>query len=198
MLLVEIWTVAQTNEGSAVLLRTAQKNIAVPIFIGQLEAQSMLIGMGEISLPRPLTHDLMLSLLESQNLVLDRAEIHELRESVFHARLVISGGWNGGAPLYLDCRPSDALCLAARRKCPILVSAEVISLAGIPAEFIAEAMQGAKGKASPGGDELTPEEKRRRLLDQLAEAVDNEDYEQAAKIRDAIKDMDGTSRGEDF
>jgi len=51
MLRAEVWTIVQTGEGNAVLLRTLQKNVAVPIFIGQLEVQSMLIGMEELTLP---------------------------------------------------------------------------------------------------------------------------------------------------
>jgi len=193
MLSAEIWTVVQTDEGNAVLLRTLQKNIAVPIFIGQLEAQSMLVGMEEVRLPRPLTHDLLLNLLESQDLVLDKVEIHGLRENVFYARLVISGGrQKDGHPLYLDCRPSDALCLATRRKCPVLVSGEVISLAGIPVDFFVEALQDdEETNFPPGGRHPLEEKHRQRLLEQLAVAVEKEEYEQAAKIRDVIKAMEG-------
>ncbi|MCL2190391.1 MAG: DUF151 domain-containing protein [Treponema sp.] len=187
MLHAEIWTVVQTGEGNAVLLRTLQKNIAVPIFIGQLEAQSMLAGMEDRRLPRPLTHDLLLNLLESQDLVLDRVEIHGLKENVFYARLVIDG--DRRAPLHLDCRPSDALCLAARRKCPVLISGEVISLAGIPVDFFIEALQ--DGDFSGGGKHPLEERHRQRLVEQLADAVEKEEYEQAAKIRDVIKAMDG-------
>jgi len=198
MLRAEVWTIVQTGEGNAVLLRILQKNIAVPIFIGQLEVQSMLIGMEELSLPRPLTHDLFLSLLESQNLILDRVEVHEIRDNVFYARLVIGEDRRAGKPsLHLDCRPSDALCLATRRKCPVFVSEGVIGLAGIPADFFVEALQDVDepGLSCGGGDgKNLAEEKRRRLLEQLAEAVEKEEYEQAAKIRDVIRALEGMDR----
>jgi len=196
MLYAEIWTIVQTSEGNAVLLRTLQSGITVPIFIGQLEVNSMLIGMEEVSLPRPMTHDLILNLLESQGLSLDRVEIHELRDSVFYARLVVSGSRHGGAhPLHLDCRPSDALCLAARRKCPVLISEDVLNLAGIPADFFIEALHGGEEAGFPRAEKIPPEEKhRRQLLDQLAVAVEKEEYEQAAKIRDIIKAMEGMNR----
>jgi len=191
MLPAEIWTVVQTNDGNAVLLRTLQKNTAVPIFIGQLEVQSMLVGMEERRLPRPLSHDLLLNLLESQDLHLDCVEIHELRESVFYARLVISGGRHGTeSPLHMDCRPSDALCLAARRKCPILISSEIIGLVGIPVDVFIEALQDNDEAGFMRSEKTTLEKKRRRLLDQLADAVEKEEYEQAAQIRDAINAMD--------
>jgi len=191
MLPAEIWTVVQTNEGNAVLLRTMQRNIAIPIFIGQLEVQSMLIGMEELSIPRPLSHDLLLSLIESQDLNLDRVEIHGLRDNVFYARLVIIGGKHDGEnPLHLDCRPSDALCLSTRRKCPVLISTEVISLAGIPIDFFIEALQDGDETGFLGKGKSSSEDKRRRLIEQLSEAVEKEEYEQAAKIRDIIKAME--------
>ena len=190
MLHAEIWTVVQTNEGNAVLLRTLQKNIAVPIFIGQLEVQSMLIGMEDLRIPRPLTHDLLLNLLESQNLVLHKVEIYGLKENVFYARLVIGGDRQN--TMNLDCRPSDALCLAARRKCPVLISGEVISLAGVPVDFFIEALQyGEEADFSRGEKHPLEKKHRQRLLEQLADAVEKEEYEQAAKIRDVIKAMEG-------
>jgi len=200
MLPAEIWTIVQTSEGNAVLLRTMQKNIALPIFIGQLEVQSMLIGMEELSLPRPLSHDLLLSLIESQDLNLDRVEIHGLRDNVFYARLVIIGGKHDGEnPLHLDCRPSDALCLSIRRKCPVLISTEVISMAGIPIDFFIEALQDGDETGFLGKGKSSLEDKRRRLLEKLSEAVEKEEYEQAAKIRDIIKAMEeGIDKEADF
>jgi len=195
LLPAEIWTIVQTSEGNAVLLRAIQKDIAVPIFIGKLEAQSMLIGMENYSLPRPLTHDLLINLLDSQNLILDRVEIHEVKDSVFYARLVIAGNQHGvGNPLQLDCRPSDALCLATRRKCPVLISTDVISLAGVPVDVFIEALQDDGEAAFPDGGNFPREEKRRLLFEKLAEAVEKEEYEQAAKLRDVIKALEKMDR----
>ena len=58
----EIWTIARTDQGNAVLVRPIGSESAVPIFIGQLEAQSILIGLGNVPMPRPLTHDLFITL----------------------------------------------------------------------------------------------------------------------------------------
>ena len=182
MLRAEIWTVVQTGEGNAVLLRPRNQNVAVPIFIGQLEIQSILAGKEGISLPRPLTHDLFLNLLDSLNLVLDRMEIHEIKDNTFHARLVITGGvYSADKPLVLDSRPSDALGLAVRRKCPILIASEIVSETGISLELFINAFK---------QDGSAQEEKRGRLIDRLNQAVEMEEYEQAAKIRDMLKDME--------
>jgi len=186
MLQVEIWTVAQTSEGNVVLLRPLEKNIVIPVFVGQLEIQSILIGMEDISLPRPLTHDLFLSLLESQGLALDRVEIQELKGNTFHARLVISGGkYAADKPLILDSRPSDALGLATRRKCPIMVSPDIIKQTGITADFFMDML----GEEKKAGDANDNQERRNRLQRQLNEAVEKEEYEEAAKIRDMLNEM---------
>ena len=189
MLHAEIWAIAQTREGSAVLLRPRHKNIAVPIFVGQFEVQSILIAREGMILPRPLTHDLLLKLIDSQNLVLERVEIHDLKDNTFHARLVLSGGTHASdKPLVLDSRPSDAFGLATRRKCPILVSARIVNETGIPLDLFVDSLDGNKAFSKGGISPL--EEERLRLLEQLDEAVEHEDYEQAAEIRDILKRME--------
>jgi bifunctional DNase/RNase len=186
MLQAEIWTVAQTNEGNVVLLRPLGKNIAIPVFVGQLEIQSILIGMEDISMPRPLTHDLFLSLLTSLGLTLDRVEVQELKGNTFHARLVISGGkYSVDKPLILDSRPSDALGLATRRKCPILVSPDIVKQTGIAMDLFMD-MLGENKKSGVADDN---QEKRNMLQRRLNEAVEKEEYEDAAKIRDMLNDL---------
>ena len=186
MLQVEIWTVAQTSEGNVVLLRPLDKNIVIPVFVGQLEIQSILIGMEDISLPRPLTHDLFLSLLTSLGLTLDRVEVQELKGNTFHARLVISGGkYSVDKPLILDSRPSDALGLATRRKCPILVSPDIVKQTGIAVDLFMD-MLGDNKKSGVANDN---QEKRNMLQRQLNEAVEKEEYEEAAKIRDMLNEL---------
>jgi bifunctional DNase/RNase len=210
MLDAEIWTIVQTKDGSAVLLRPKNMDLAVPIFVGQLEIQSILIGREGLSLPRPLTHDLFLSLIQSQNLALERVEIHELKENTFHARLVINGGVYAGSieekPLILDSRPSDALALATRQKCPILVSSDIVRQAGvaldifvstlgtsIPGTGAAAASPFAGNSPAAKVEAFSQAENRRRLLQQMNMAVAKEEYEQAAKIRDMLKEMDSES-----
>ena len=182
MLSAEIWSIAQTSQGSAILLRPRDLGIAVPIFIGQLELQSILIGREGLSLPRPLTHDLFLNMLRRLALTLERVEVHDLKDNTFHARLVISGReFSEEEPLILDSRPSDAFALAVRRRCPILVSSTVVEQAGIPLEFFLDGME--EGEDHSAREE--PEEYR-RLLEQLNQAVAAEEYERAAEIRDML------------
>jgi bifunctional DNase/RNase len=195
MMSAEIWSIAQNSQGSAILLRPQGLDVAVPIFIGQLEMQSILIGREGITLPRPLTHDLFLNLLSRLNLAIRRAEVYELRDNTFHARLVISGGeFTNEKPLVLDSRPSDAIALAVRRRYPILIASTVVEQAGIPLDFFIEAMEEAETPeaAVPGLFENEDGEagRHRVLLEQLNQAVAAEEYERAAEIRDMLKLME--------
>lgn len=185
MLQAEIWTIIQTKEGCAVLLRPLTKNIVVPIFTGQLEIQSIIIGRENMHLPRPLTHDLILNFMDSLKLTLDRVEIHNLIDNTFHARIIVTGrDYAGENPLALDCRPSDALGLAARKKCPILLSPALVRQAGISLDIFSDVLDVG----------VTPsEEKRRSLMRQLSTAVEEEEYEKAAKIRDMLKELESGS-----
>jgi len=123
-----IWTVAQTDQGNVVLVRPKGSDLAVPIFIGQLETQSILIGMGGVEVPRPLTHDLVLSVLSSLRAEVSRIEIHDLREGTFYARLILSVE---GGEVLVDARPSDAIGIAVRASCPVFIAESVVEEAGI-------------------------------------------------------------------
>lgn len=193
MLSAEIWSIVQTNQGNAVLLRPRELGIAVPIFIGQLEMQSILIGREGVNLPRPLTHDLFLNMLRRLGLSLERVEVHELKDSTFHARLIISGGrFSEEHPLIMDSRPSDAFALAVRRRCPILVASPLVEQAGMPLDFFLDGLEKAEENASaPSAEGFSPEtEKNRKLLEQLNRAVAAEEYELAAEIRDMLNKRD--------
>jgi bifunctional DNase/RNase len=182
MFLAEIWSIAQTSQGNAVLLRPQGLEVAVPIFIGQLELQSILIGREGVTLPRPLTHDLFLNMLGRVNLAIKRVEVFELKDNTFHARLIITGGeYTNEKPLVLDSRPSDAFALAVRRRYPIYIAKLVVEQTGIPLDFFIEAMEEAdeNGETDAGNYQT--------LLDQLNRAVADEEYERAAEIRDLLK-----------
>jgi bifunctional DNase/RNase len=204
MLSAEIWSIAQTNQGSAVLLRPRGLNIAVPIFIGQLEIQSILIGREGVNLPRPLTHDLLLNMLQRMSLSIDKVEVHELRDNTFHARLVVLGReFTEEKPLIIDSRPSDAFALAVRRRCPIFIDSKVIEQAGIPLEVFMEEINevgdidpltmeaagaGTLPEDSPGTTSF--DTRYRELFEMLNHAVEEEEYERAAEIRDMLLLLD--------
>jgi len=176
MYLSEIWSILKTSHGNAILLKPKDKEIAVPIFIGTLEMQSILIGKEGVSLSRPHTHDLFLNMLAHVNLLVKKVEVYELKDDVFHARLIITGGeYTKENPLILDSRPSDAFAIAARKKCPIYLASSIIEQTGVPLSFFINDI------------EEETEDKYRSLKEQLEQAVAEEEYEQAAEIRDLLK-----------
>ena len=195
-----IWTVAQTDQGNVVLVRPKGSDLAVPIFIGQLETQSILIGMGGVDVPRPLTHDLMLSVLSALRTEVSRIEIHDLREGTFYARLILRAE---GGDVLVDARPSDAIGIAVRAGCPVFIAESVVEEAGISVSLVAglHAESEAAAPHSDGetaSDDLVPGSLIRsssgpeldRLRSELDGAVADEDYERAAAIRDKIKELE--------
>jgi len=172
----EIWSFLKTSHGNAVLLKPKNLDVAVPIFIGTLEMQSILMGKEGANAARPHTHDLFLNMLGSVNLSVKKVEVLEIKDDVFHARLIITGGeYTSEKPLILDSRPSDAFAIAARKKCPIFMATSVIEQAGIPLSFFINEI------------EEYSDDKYSSLREQLEQAVAEEEYEQAAEIRDLLR-----------
>jgi bifunctional DNase/RNase len=173
----------------------------VPIFVGQLEAQSILIGFGDVKVKRPLTCDLFLELVRKIGLTLFRVEVHEIRDNTFFARLLLAGKeFSETKPLVLDSRPSDAFALAVRHKCPVFVSPRVVEQAGIPADLVIEDVGEFAKESDPSAGRGSPPEhptklpsrtkpltaKRRGLQTELEQAVAAEEYERAAELRDLL------------
>ncbi len=180
----EIWTVARTDQGNAVLVRPLGAEVAVPIFIGQLETQSILIGMGNVPMPRPLTHDLILSLFSELGTELQRIEITNLKEGTYFAKLVLQ---QNEQKMVIDARPSDAMGIAVRKKCPIFIAEAVVDEAGIPLSSITEQNLSSE-------DTDPQEQEREKLQKELDKAVSEENYEEAARIRDRLNELDDTNQ----
>ncbi|MCL2442770.1 MAG: bifunctional nuclease family protein [Treponema sp.] len=171
----EIWSILKTNHGNAILLKPKDSDLAVPIFIGTLEMQSILIAKEGVSLSRPHTHDLFLNMLSHVNLSVKRVEIFEFKNDVFHARLIITGGeYTKEKPLILDSRPSDAFAIATREKCPIYMASSIVQQTGVPLSIFINEL------------EEYSDDQYRSLKKQLEQAIAEEEYEQAAEIRDLL------------
>jgi uncharacterized protein len=178
----EVWTVAKADQGSAVLIKPVGSDIAVPIFIGPLEAQSILIGLASHKMPRPLTHDLFIDTLDQLGSRIVRIEITELKEGTFFARLLLN---QQGNDYSIDSRPSDCIALAVRTKCPIYIDEGVVDEAGI-------SITSVKGQVEMNETEEDREKEARldELQKQLEKAVEQENYEEAAILRDKIRQME--------
>lgn len=114
-----------------VLLKDASERRALPIYIGQDQARSILGVLEQQDVPRPLTHDLMVNVFLAWNLKLDKIIINSLQDNTFYALLCMK---LGKKEKNIDCRPSDAIAIAVRLGCPIWVMEEVLLDASIPVD----------------------------------------------------------------
>ena len=183
----DIWTVVKAQDGNAVLIRPTGSDSVVPIFVDPSIAHSIVMGLGDVNAARPLTHDLFVSVLGRLDAEINRIEITAINDSIFYARLILL---QEDEEMVVDARPSDCVALAVRVKCPIFIDEEVVSHAGMPASSVSGVDDGdrSRGRRRQGGrsddNSLLAD-----LQKELDAAVQDEDYEQAAKIRDRINEL---------
>jgi len=178
---------SQTQTGAyALVLEETEGTRRLPIIIGSNEAQAIAIELENMSPTRPLTHDLFKTFAEEFNIDIQEVIIYNFVDGVFYGKLVCSDGKN---EVELDCRPSDAIALAVRFKCPIYTHEHILNAAaferddsgtGIKPIVGAEVQQTEEDET--GFSEYTNEE----LEEALNEALGREDYEEATLIRDEL------------
>ncbi|MCO4821143.1 MAG: bifunctional nuclease family protein [Flavobacteriaceae bacterium] len=186
---------SQTQNGAyALILNEVDGDRKLPIVIGAFEAQSIAIALEkEIKPPRPLTHDLFKNFSDRYDIVIKQVIIHKLVDGVFYSSLICE---RDKIEEIIDARTSDAIALALRFDAPIFTYKNILDKAGIylkvnPSkdeepddnilldEVLAEEIETKSTDSFKG---KTIEE----LNNLLSEAVNNEDYETAARIRDEI------------
>ena len=185
---------SQTQNGAyALILNEVEGDRKLPIVIGAFEAQSIAIALEkEIRPPRPLTHDLFKNFSDRFDIVVKQVIIHKLVDGVFYSSLICE---RDKIEEIIDARTSDAIALALRFKAPIFTYKNILDKAGIYLkvnpnkdneddsilvdDMVVEELEGASEESYKG---KTLEE----LNTLLDDAVTNEDYEKAAKIRDEI------------
>jgi len=159
----------------------------LPIVIGMFEAQAIAIEIEKIIPNRPMTHDLFKSFADSFQFEIDRIIISEMKEGVFYAKILCK---NELTEVEIDSRPSDAIAIAVRFGAGIFCSEKVIAEAGI--EFSEEEKrQDTKTSKSVQKEGALRESSLKdysldKLNQMLDKAINNEDYEHAARIRDEI------------
>ena len=185
MILINSMHVSLSNMGFVVFLRSGTDKRTLPIFIGAPEAQAIALHLDHVTVPRPLTHDLLKTIMDNLECRMKRVEICALQENTFFARMILE--WNG-VESEIDARPSDAIAMALRFTAPIYVADEVMETAGV---MLAETTEGGAGpNAEPPGHRLAPVEV---LKQKLAKAVAEERYEDAATLRDELKKLAQTN-----
>lgn len=158
-----------TNQFLMLLIDDAGKRL-LPIVIGQWEAQSIAWNMQGIEMQRPLTHDLFKEVIDNIDYTVSRILINDLKENTFYAQIELQAK---NKNFDLDSRPSDAVAIALRVNAPIFVAEAVIDKAAVKIE----------------DDNKILLKNGFNLDEQLQKAIDTEDYEHAAVLRDKIKEL---------
>ncbi len=177
-------SVSITNLGFIVFLKGDDPDRVLPIFIGANEAQSIALALNRQPPPRPMTHDLLKTMLESLDAAVVRAEITEIKDNTFFGRVFVKKA--GVEDMDFDARPSDSLALALRWSAPIFVHRRVFAEAAVPVAKQKEGEAKMETHESTAPAPVTPAEKLRVAL---KKAVQEEHYEEAARLRDELKRM---------
>lgn len=182
-----------TGGAYALLLKEVYGIRRLPIIIGSFEAQSIALEMEGIKAPRPLTHDLLKTVIEHLGASVTEVVIDALKDNTFHAKIKIEVA---SFIHEIDSRPSDAIALAVRTGSPLYVAEDVMRLAAfvpssedIDEEISPESESFEDEQMSD--KKISKETKLAELQDQLREAIEKEDYERAAKLRDEINKIKG-------
>jgi hypothetical protein len=140
---IESIRVSMMNYQQVVILREKEAERFLPIWIGPAEANAIAIKLQEVSVPRPLTHDLLNSIILALGASVNHIIVCDLHDDTFYAKVILDAD---GKQLEIDSRPSDAMALAVRANVPIYAEESVLDKAGI----IIDKETGKPKPASPG------------------------------------------------
>ena len=179
---------SQTQSGAyALVLGEVSGRRRLPIIIGAFEAQAIAIEIEKMTPSRPLTHDLFKSFAQAYHITVQEIVIYNLVDGIFYSKLMC---FDGKRTVEIDARTSDAIAIAVRFDCPIYTYEFILSTAGIVIEGndfvylenINDAQEEKVVSPAGGFNALSVDELKTRLQEALAE----ESYEKAAKIRDEL------------
>lgn len=173
---------------SLVLTEDSGQKRRFSVLIGESEAQSIALKLNNAKSPRPLSHDLMNSIINMLEAKLLKVVIYDMVNDIFYSELYLL---HAGKSIVVDARTSDAVALAVRSNAPIYINSDILDIVGTVIEPEADMDDKSEMPASVSLDNLTndilnrlPEAKLQELLDQ---AIKEERYEMAAMIRDEME-----------
>jgi uncharacterized protein len=182
-------TSTRTASAYALILIEADGNRRLPIIIGAYEPQAIALEMEQIKPPRPMTHDLAMQIITDLGGQIEHVVVHHLKEGTYYANISIKGPISRHE---IDARPSDAIALAVRFSCPIYVDEHVLDEAGVVHEDSSTEDGHIDPKKNPTRRSTENDKSPLELLhEQLQIAVETENYEKAASLRDQIQRLKG-------
>lgn len=129
---IESIRVRQETQQRAVVLKVKDSDLYLPIFIGQFEVEAIRFKLMNVEVERPMTHDLLGSVIDDLGGTIHSIVVSELKNDTFFAKIVID---TNGTLIEIDARPSDALALAVRSEVPIYAEDDVVEKAGVSLDF---------------------------------------------------------------
>ena len=129
-MVVDSVRVSNADQSRVVILRTEDSERFLPIWIGRFEAQAIAVKLQDVSLPRPLTHDLLGSVIADLGATVQRVVVTEIADGTFYGKVVLEAA---GRTTEVDSRPSDAIALALRVQAPIFVEDSLLEAVGVDA-----------------------------------------------------------------
>lgn len=171
------------NGAYALLLAQVEGPYRIPVVIGAAEAQSIAIALEGIITPRPLTHDLFNTFAKAFGVKLKRVFIYRFEDGIFSAELTFT---DGDRTISLDARTSDAIALAIRTQAPIFTTPGILEETGF---IIADPEEnaGQDSNATEAPEHTSPEESIADMEARLQQLIDNDEYEEAAKLSKIIQ-----------
>jgi hypothetical protein len=175
--------VSLMNYQRVIILKEKDSDRFLPIWIGPAEADAIAVKLQDVSVPRPLTHDLLGAVISSLGATVSHIVVSDLQNDTFYAKVVLSVD---GKSIEIDSRPSDAIALAVRAKTPVYAEEQVLEKAGITLDKETGKAVIPHGEAlsGEGGGEEVPEEELRRLS-AFKEFIDSLDLEDFGKPKDS-------------
>ena len=155
---IESIRVRQETKQRAVVLRVKESDLYLPIFIGHVEVEAIRLKLMDVEVPRPMTHDLLGSVIGNLGGSVQRIIVSELKNDTFFAKIVVD--YNGNS-IEIDSRPSDALALAVRTNAPIFAEDDVVEQAGVNLDVEMEESESTDDKE--GASAPVAEEELERL-----------------------------------
>ena len=171
-----------SNNAFALILKESDGDKRLPIIIGAFEAQAIALEIEGIVTPRPMTHDLIKKIIDELDDEISQVYINDLQDGTFFSKLILK---NSG--IEIDSRPSDAIALAVRFNCPIYIDSYIMDNNSVESvdDFEEENESGSSVKANKS--EFAGKSKIEQLKINLEKAIEEENYEKAANLRDEIK-----------
>ena len=184
-MMIDSIRVSLMNYQRVVILKEKDSDRYLPIWIGPAEADAIAVQLQEISVPRPLTHDLLRMVIDNLGASINHILVSGLESDTFYAKISIS---MNGESLDIDSRPSDAIALAVRAKAPIFAEENVMDKAGVLLDKETGKPILPEDLTGPDGEEKSPEVKEEeiRRMSAFTDFINSLDLEDFGKSQQGV------------